>query len=301
MNSIALDVADSEFDLSISDDPEDIVFAPWSNRVPRKTWSSLALVLILHSALASLLWYSPKPQVPSRKWMEVQLVSLNEGANTAGSGLEGPSGPAAQESAPMVKASQELPAPLPLEQKDLPVPRKKNIEANVHPKKNIKPGAALDRREEIKPTAQFDPAQSAPPGNPDSPSQGLGKIDGTGAGTAAYSGNGSPGGAGNGSGGQGSLERTFGSPDGPSFLHKVVPCYPALARRLEKEGTVLLRITIDELGRPLEIEVLKKAGFGFDEEAVKAIKDSCFVPAKKEGKPLACKVLLPIRFVLKQS
>ena len=239
--------------------------------------------------------------------MEVQLVCLDGNANKAGSGLDGPLGPAAQESAgggetgSMVQASQELPAHLPLEQKDLPVPRKKNIDANIHPKKNIKPATASNRHEEIKPAVQSDPTQSGSPGNPDSPTQGLGTIAGTGAGTAAHSGNGSPGGTGNGSGGQGSLERTFGSPDGPSFLHKVVPCYPALARRLEKEGTVLLRITIDEQGRPLEIEVLKKAGFGFDEEAVKAVKDSCFVPAKKEGKPLACKVLLPIRFVLRNS
>ena len=88
----------------------------------------------------------------------------------------------------------------------------------------------------------------------------------------------------------------FGSPNGSTFLHKVVPSYPALARRLEKEGTVLLCVTIDERGRPVEVEVLGKAGFGFDEEAVKAIKDSTFVPARKEGKPLTCKALLPIRF-----
>jgi protein TonB len=129
----------------------------------------------------------------------------------------------------------------------------------------------------------------------------LGKIAGTGAGTDASSGDEPPGGTVNGSGGKDSLERTLGAPDGPSFLHKVVPSYPALAKRLEKEGTVLLRVTIDERGRPLEIVVLKKAGFGFDEEAVKAVKDSSFVPARKEGKPLACKALLPIRFVLRNS
>jgi protein TonB len=78
-----------------------------------------------------------------------------------------------------------------------------------------------------------------------------------------------------------------------------LPSYPALAKRLEKEGTVVLRVTIDERGRPVEVEVLKTAGFGFDEEAVKAVKDSTFVPAKIAGKPLTCKAMLPIRFVLK--
>jgi protein TonB len=313
IHSTAVDVADCDIDLSTSDDPEDIAFAPWSYRVPvafgRKTWSSFALALFLHSALACLLWFSPKPQVQNHKWIEVQLVYLGGDANAAGSTLEGSLGPAAKESAggsetsPMVQASQETPSAhlLPLEQKTLPVPRKKNTETNVHPKNNIKPATASDTHKEIKPTAQLDPAKSDSAGNPDSPSQGLGKIAGTGADTAASSGEGPSGGAGNGSSGKGALERTFGSPDGPSFLHKVVPSYPALAKRLEKEGTVLLRVTIDEQGRPHEIEVLQKAGFGFDEEAVKAVKDSSFVPAKRDGKPLACRALLPIRFVLKSS
>ena len=62
-----------------------------------------------------------------------------------------------------------------------------------------------------------------------------------------------------------------------------------------------MRVTIDEHGRPVKVEVLTKAGFGFDEEAVKAVQGSTFVPAKKEGKTLACKALLPIRFVLRNS
>ena len=108
------------------------------------------------------------------------------------------------------------------------------------------------------------------------------------------------GGGNNGSGG-GSFEGVFGSSDGPRFLRKTMPVYPPVAKRLQKEGNVLLRVTIDERGRPVGVEIVKGAGFGFDEEAVKAVRDSTFVPAKKEGKPLACKVLLPIRFVLKQS
>ena len=105
--------------------------------------------------------------------------------------------------------------------------------------------------------------------------------------------------AGGGSGG--SFEGVFGSSDGPRFLRKTMPAYPPVAKRLQKEGNVLLRVTIDERGRPVDVEIVKGAGFGFDEEAVKAVQCSTFVPAKKEGKPLACKVLLPIRFVLKQS
>ncbi len=108
------------------------------------------------------------------------------------------------------------------------------------------------------------------------------------------------GGGNNGSGG-GTFEGEFGSSNGPRFLSKTMPVYPPVAKRLQKEGNVLLRVTIDERGLPVDVEIVKGAGFGFDEEAVKAVQCSTFVPAKKVGKPLACKVLLPIRFVLKQS
>ncbi len=108
------------------------------------------------------------------------------------------------------------------------------------------------------------------------------------------------GGVDSGSGG-GSLETWFGSLNGPRFLRKTMPVYPPLAKRLQKEGNVLLRLTIDERGLPVNVEIVKSAGFGFDEEAVKAVKNSTFVPAKKEGKPITCKVLPPIRFILTQS
>ena len=108
-------------------------------------------------------------------------------------------------------------------------------------------------------------------------------------------------GSGNNGSSGGSLETVFGSSNGPRFLRKTMPAYPPFAKRLQKEGNVLLRLTIDERGRPVDVEIVKSAGFGFDEEAVKAVKDSSFVPAKKEGKPFACKVLLPIRFILTRS
>jgi periplasmic protein TonB len=64
---------------------------------------------------------------------------------------------------------------------------------------------------------------------------------------------------------------------------------------------VLLRLTIDERGRLLDVEVLKRAGSGFDEEAVKAVKDSSFSPAKMDGRPIRCRAQLPIRFVLNNA
>lgn len=93
----------------------------------------------------------------------------------------------------------------------------------------------------------------------------------------------------------------FGSALGPKFLHREMPVYPLLARRLGKEGKVLLRLTIDERGRLLNVEVIEGAGHGFTESAVDAVKKSSFLPAKKEGNPIASKALLPIKFTLRRS
>lgn len=93
----------------------------------------------------------------------------------------------------------------------------------------------------------------------------------------------------------------FGSAEGPKFSHREMPVYPLLARRLGKEGRVLLRLTIDERGRLLNVEVIEGAGHGFTESAVEAVKKSTFLPAKKEGKPIFSRALLPIKFTLRRS
>lgn len=100
---------------------------------------------------------------------------------------------------------------------------------------------------------------------------------------------------------QGPVDAAFGSGDGPRFLHKAMPRYPRLARELGKEGTVLLRLTIDERGSLTHVEVLQRAGSGFDEEAVRAARESRFSPARINGKAVACRAQLPVRFVLRSS
>jgi protein TonB len=80
-----------------------------------------------------------------------------------------------------------------------------------------------------------------------------------------------------------------------------MPRYPRLARELGKEGTVLLRLTIDEGGSLTHVEVLKGAGSGFDEEALRAVRESRFSPARMNGRTVASRARLPIRFVLRSS
>ena len=97
------------------------------------------------------------------------------------------------------------------------------------------------------------------------------------------------------------IETRFGESIAPCFLHRELPRYPMVARRIGKEGKVVLRLAIDEKGNLLDVEVLEKAGYGFTEAAVEAVKKSTFLPAKKDGKPIACRAILPIRFQLKRD
>jgi len=97
------------------------------------------------------------------------------------------------------------------------------------------------------------------------------------------------------------IEGEFGAIQGLSFLKMLKPDYPILARKLGKEGKVLLRLFIDELGKVANVEVIEKAGYGFDEAAIEAMKASTFMPAKVDGKATACKALVPVKFTLKKE
>lgn len=96
-------------------------------------------------------------------------------------------------------------------------------------------------------------------------------------------------------------EMSLGSAGAPRFIHRELPMYPFLARKLGKEGNVVLRLTLDERGGQKDIEVIEKCGFGFTEAAVQAIKKSILSPAQKDGKPVASRVLIPIKFVLRKD
>lgn len=85
----------------------------------------------------------------------------------------------------------------------------------------------------------------------------------------------------------------------PEFAKKTDPVYPESARRLNREGTVILEVSIDPEGRVIETDVIKSAGFGFDEAALDAIHNSTFSPAKAGHKTVFVKIRIPFRFELR--
>jgi periplasmic protein TonB len=93
-------------------------------------------------------------------------------------------------------------------------------------------------------------------------------------------------------------EAGFGSPDGPRFLHREIPDYPFMAKKRKKEGKVVLAVVIDTTGRLTKAEVVEASDKVFIETSLEALKKSTFLPAKRNGRPVTSRALLPIRFSL---
>lgn len=99
-------------------------------------------------------------------------------------------------------------------------------------------------------------------------------------------------------GGAAVVEAGLGMSGGPSFIHRVDPVYPPLARRMGREGLVVLKLLIDRHGKLQSIEVVESSGHGFLDAAIKAVRQSTYAPARRNGQAVSAKAVLPIRFRL---
>jgi protein TonB len=99
----------------------------------------------------------------------------------------------------------------------------------------------------------------------------------------------------------GLLDNQFGSFGAPKFLFCEIPKYPLMARKLGREGRVVLKLAIDEKGTLMDVEVIEDGGYGFTAAALEAVKKSKFLPAEKNGRPIKSLAILPVRFVLRRD
>lgn len=84
-----------------------------------------------------------------------------------------------------------------------------------------------------------------------------------------------------------------------SYLNNPAPVYPAISRRLNEQGLVVLRVFIGTDGQPQKVEVKQSSGFErLDQAAIKAVTRWRFAPGTKNGVPEAMWHLQPINFVL---
>jgi protein TonB len=75
--------------------------------------------------------------------------------------------------------------------------------------------------------------------------------------------------------------------------------YPDMAKQNGIEGKVIIQFVVERDGKITNVEVVKKAGWGFDEAAVEVVKKMPpWKPAKQNGKAVRLQMSLPVRFTL---
>jgi TonB family protein len=84
----------------------------------------------------------------------------------------------------------------------------------------------------------------------------------------------------------------------PNLLTKVEPEYTDEARRAGVNATIICSLTVAQDGVPQDIRVVRGAGFGLDENAIRAVGWWRFQPATRQGKPVAAKAQVALSFRL---
>jgi protein TonB len=84
----------------------------------------------------------------------------------------------------------------------------------------------------------------------------------------------------------------------PVALHEPEPRYPRVALGIHLGGTVALRVVVSEHGEVVEVDVLHEPspGYGFAEAALAAVRARRYRPARLEGRPVACELVVRVHF-----
>ncbi|WP_028325681.1 energy transducer TonB [Desulfatirhabdium butyrativorans] len=240
-----------------------------------KTWQCILLALVAHGLIFCL----PLTPKASREPMPetIQLVITDPP----------PPPPPQDPITPMVTEPPRVSTPL----KPLPVARKTAVKVakqTVQPAREKQPEPTPlpkpEESEEFSPQTGKEPAPDPEPGIVSQPSAAASTTASSGPVSVASAGP--------------PIESKIGAIGGPQFVHRSLPQYPRIARRMGVEGTVILRLAIDASGNLTSAEVVQSAGHGFDEEALRAVRQSRFAPAVRQGRPIPCLALLQIRFQL---
>lgn len=83
------------------------------------------------------------------------------------------------------------------------------------------------------------------------------------------------------------------------YIRQPQPRYPPQSRRLREQGTVVLRVIIDEHGRACDIGIETSSGHErLDRAAKEAVARAEFRPYVEDGSPRRALVFIPIEFAL---
>lgn len=87
----------------------------------------------------------------------------------------------------------------------------------------------------------------------------------------------------------------------PRALSSIDPVYPKDAQEAGTEGTVIIQCYINNKGDVELVKLLRGTDKSLDVAAVKAIKNTKFKPAQKDGRPIGVWISIPIHFSLKNK
>jgi protein TonB len=85
---------------------------------------------------------------------------------------------------------------------------------------------------------------------------------------------------------------------GLAVLRQVDPIYPDFARRARIQGPVVLMMTVDDQGVPIQVQVLE-GHVAFHEAARQAARQWRFEPARVNGQPVSAAFRLTLKFSLR--
>ncbi len=131
-------------------------------------------------------------------------------------------------------------------------------------------------------------------------------------GTSTGKSNGAPGSGENSNGQNGSGPPKKGTPENEDFYHVAVDqmpvpyggmagiqakvLYPPQAKANNIHGTVYIQAYIDENGRVRKVMLIKGIGYGCNQAAMRAVKESVFQPGLLNGAPVKVQMTIPVNF-----
>ena len=98
---------------------------------------------------------------------------------------------------------------------------------------------------------------------------------------------------------QAQLYKVGGAVSAPKVIYKVEPEYTEEARDAKITGTVLLSLIVDEAGHTGNIQVVRGLDPGLDKNAIAAVSQWRFDPARRNAQAVAVKVKIELNFHLK--
>jgi TonB family protein len=84
----------------------------------------------------------------------------------------------------------------------------------------------------------------------------------------------------------------------PRGISIVDPKYTDAARKAKINGSVVVAVAINEEGGVDDVKIVRGLGYGLDQNAMDAARQSKFTPATKDGKPVPVQINMAMTFKL---